>query len=110
MALDLRPAFGLMVDAFGLPVVVTRPAPDDTPIETNGIWVAPVTDSVPFGTDFQRRDVRRVIAISRADVPALPHGSKLVAAEQLGDTPRTWKVDGVERLEPDHIRVVVVAC
>src|SRR4051812_26891579 len=93
---------------FGVPVTVTRPFPDDTAIETTGIWMTTQTEDVPTGTDFQRREPRRVMALSRAAVPTLPRGTLISATENPGGTAETWRVDGIERLEADHVRALLV--
>jgi hypothetical protein len=93
--------------AHGVDVVVTRPAPDNDPIETRGIWLTPLTEDVPIGMDFQRREPIRVIALSRLAVPTVPRGTVIVAPEKAGDDDEEWLVDGVERVEADHSRVTV---
>jgi len=98
----------LNLDAHGVDVTVTRPAPDDDPIETSGIWMTTVTEDVPAVMDFQRRDPRRVMALSRADVPTVPRGTLIVAPEKAGDALQTWRVDGLDSLQADHTRVVVL--
>lgn len=105
---DLRPDFAVFVDAFGVPAIVTRPAPDDTPIATEGIWVAPLPTDLPFGTATQRESPKRVLALPRAAVPTIPRKTHIVAAEILGGTEVRWRVDGFEGQEVDHIRCIVV--
>jgi hypothetical protein len=91
--------------AHGLDAVVTRPAPDDTEIETRIIWVTPLTEEMPFNTDLQRHAPRRVMALSFSDVSTLPRGTRIVAAEKAGGTERTWQVDGEERREADVVPI-----
>jgi hypothetical protein len=107
--LDLRPAFSSMLAAFGLPAVVTRPVPDNDPITTSGIWVAPIPEDLPVGLTLQRQDPLKVFALPLADVPTMPRGTVIVAAETLGGTDVRWLVDGESRREFDHVRVIVVA-
>lgn len=90
----------------GVDVIVTPTGADA--IATRGIWLTPAPEDSPIGLDFQRREPRRVIALSREAVPTLPRGSYLEAPEQDGGTIRTWRVDGIERDEADHRRVVVI--
>lgn len=93
----------------GVAATVTRPAPDNAPIETTGIWqVAPLEEQQPFGTDFRRVEPRRVMVLSRADVPTIPRGTVIVAPETLDGVDKTWKVDGLDRTEGDHWRAIVV--
>ena len=105
---DLRPSIDDALAAFGVAATVTRPAPDNTPIETTGFWVSPLEEAQPYGTAFQRRDPRRVFVLSRIDVPTLPPGTVIEAAEYDGDTVKTWRVDTLDRaVEPDSYRAVV---
>lgn len=97
------------VRTFGVPATVTRPAPDDTPIETSGaIWVTPVTEEQPSGVAFSRRERRRVLALLTSEVPTVPRGTVIEAPDERdGDTQR-WVVQSVEIAEAEHVRVVVV--
>ncbi len=92
----------------GMPATVTRPFPDDTPIVTRVVWVLPSTDAVPLGADFQRQDVRRVVALRRDEVPTVPTRTIVVAPETAGGADQRWRVEGPERMEADHGRYVVV--
>jgi hypothetical protein len=38
----------------------------------------------------------------------MPRGTSVVAPEQAGATAKTWKVDGLERVEADAWRVILV--
>jgi hypothetical protein len=104
LALDLNLA------AHGVDVTVTRPAPDDTPIATRGIWMTWITEDVPAASDFQRREPRKVMALSRIVVPTVPRGTLIVAPppQGTGSVTQTWRVDGTERVEADHTRVFMV--
>lgn len=111
--MDLGPlrtlALNLQLSAHGVAATVTRPTPDDTPISTRGIWLRPADDPQPYGTDLRRRDPRRVIALPRADVPTLPRGTLVEAAEITGGAALTWRVDGFDQVaEVDHWRAIVV--
>ena len=106
--MDARVSFEPLLDAFGVPATVTRPAPDDTPIETVGIWMAPLTLDEPAGSAFARRETIRVFALSKATVPRLPRGTLIEAPESYGDTVMTWKVDGIDQADTDHIRALVI--
>lgn len=94
-----------------VPATVTLPEPDD-PIETTGIWLPPLVEEQPFGTDLRRREPRRVMALPRdatlTQVP--PRGTLILAAEYLGtDAPvRSWRVDGTQSHDADHFRVILV--
>jgi hypothetical protein len=97
-----------ILDAFGVPAVVIRPAPDDDPIDTIGVWVSPVTDEPPSGLELRRKEPRRTLVLSRDAVPTVPRGTIVMAPERAGAEPQRWQVDGTERIEVDHVRVVVV--
>lgn len=92
----------------GVDVVVTRPSPDDVPISTRGIWLTTLTEDVPSGPTLQRREPTRTMALSRAIVSSVPRGTLIEAPEKSGDPVQTWRVDTIERLEADHVRVVVM--
>lgn len=92
--------------AFGVPATVTPPS--GAPIQTTGLWVSPLTEDVPSGHDLMRREPRRVFVLPRSAVGVLPRGSQIVAVEYGGTVARTWQVDGIERMEADHVRAIVV--
>ena len=104
--MDLRPSFTAAVDAFSVPVVVTLP--NGLPITTKGIWLPTTTEDVPFAAGYQRRDQKRVIAISKDGVPVLAKGSRIKAPEKEGGPIKRWLVDAHEFSDDDHHRVVVV--
>lgn len=92
----------------GVDVTVIRPAPDDDPIETRGIWLTPLTEDAPQNGVFARREPRRILAVKRSDVATVPRGTVFVAPEKAGGESRGWRCDGLERQEADHHRVIVV--
>lgn len=108
MSLDLRPSIASCFSAFAVDVTVTRPAPDDTPIATSGIWVPPLMDDVPVGGEFQRREPQIVMALTRAAVPTVPKKTLIEAPEFVGGPVLRWIVDALERTDVDHHRVLVV--
>jgi len=103
-------AASLTSQVLGVVATVTRPAPDDTPVVTTGIWyVAPLEEAQPFGVDFSRREPRRILAVPRRTFPqGLPRGTVILAPETTDGTVLTWTVDGVERIDPDFVRLVLV--
>ena len=118
---DLRVPLDPALTAFGVPATVTRPAPDNWPVATTAIWLPPLLEEPrPVGTDFQRREPRRLLSLPRAapGIPGsvggdrvlstMPRGTTIVAAERLGEAAKTWRVDGLERTEADEWRVIVV--
>lgn len=116
---DARAALGPMIEAFGLPAVVTRPAPDASPITTRGFWIRPLHDErLPTGAALQRQAPRQVLVLPRAaivadgttwpGVPSLPNGSLVSAAEFDGAPATLWMVDGREQSEADCWRAILV--
>lgn len=94
--------------AHGVDATVTRPAPDNAPIATTGIWVtAPLDEQQPHGTDLYRREPRRVMVLTRSTVPTLPRGTSVIAPERQGGANKNWVVDEVERAEGDHFRAIL---
>lgn len=99
---------GINQAVHGVTATITRPAPDQAPITTTVIWtVEPVSDTQPYGTDLRRGDSRKVLTLSKADVPTVPRGTVVVAAEIDGESAKTWVIDGIERALADQWRVFV---
>ena len=96
----------LNLDMHGVPATVTPPG--EAAIATRVIWLTPVIDDLPAGRDFDRREPRRMMVISRADVENVPRGTIIAAPEKLGGDSRNWQIDGVESTEPDNFHVIVV--
>ncbi len=99
--MDLGPLRALALDltasAHGVTATVTRPAPDNTPIITRGIWITtPLEEPRPYGTDFQRRAPRRVLALPLSAVQTLPRGTIIVALDRVGGSIKVWRVDGLD--------------
>lgn len=115
MAMDLAALRGRVLTAnlaaHGVAATVTRPAPDNTPALVTGIWLEPLTqEEVPHGREFPRREPRRIFAIPKSALAAVPRNTLIVATEpRSGAVAQTWRVDGVERADTDHWRLVVVA-
>jgi hypothetical protein len=103
-------ALDLNVSAHGVDATVTRPAPDNAPIQTRGIWVTtPLEEPRAYGTDFQRREPRRVLALARSAVPTLPRGTTVVAAETIDGTVKTFRVDGLDPMVvPEQWRAILI--
>ncbi len=96
--------------AFGVPATVTRPAPDNTSVVTTAVWLPePLDETRPAGTDFQRREPRKVLALRRGDsLPTMPRGTIVAAPEISGGAAKNWRVDELDRTLPDEWRVIVV--
>jgi hypothetical protein len=110
--MDLGPLRALALDlnfsAHGVDATVTRPAPDDVPIETRVIWMTTVATDQAEGGDYIRRDPHRVMVLRRDEVPTAPRGTVIVAPEKSGDTPVSWVIDAHDKTEADQHRVVVL--
>ena len=109
MADDLRVPLDPIFEALGVPAVVTRPAPDDVPIETTVVWVSPLTLEVPAGTELRRREQRHLGSFMRAEVPTLPRGTVVVAAEVKGGTELAWQVDAILQVDADEYRALLIS-
>lgn len=109
----------VMFATIGVPITVTPPQQDAPAVVTTGIWISEAGQTLrgpsqieeprQIGSEFQRREPRKVLAIPRdAVLSTLPRGSFIQAAEALGGPVRTWRTDGFDRVEPDVWRVIVV--
>lgn len=109
MASDFRVPLDPILDAFGVPAIVIRPAPDQAPITTTGVWTRPLFDEVRVGQDFSKREPRRVLALPRSEVPAPLPRNTLIEAPEVKDGPvRTWRVDSFDQVETDEWRPIVM--
>lgn len=101
---------GVTLDVLGLDIVITRPAPDDIPIPTKGIWLQPLDESAPFGNSMARRSGGKVMFIGKTDeIQGLDQGTVIESAELEGGPVLTWVVAGyVDAVARDSIRVVLV--
>lgn len=112
--MDLGPLRALALDltasAHGVVATVTRPAPDQAPIVTRGVWITtPLEEPRAFGSSFARSAPRRVFAINKSAVPTLPNGTVIVAAERVGGSIKVWKVDGLDpQIIPEQWRAIVI--
>lgn len=104
---DARIPMSVVMEAFGVPATVTLP--DADPIETTVVWTEPGGDLAPGGMNAPRiHSAARLLAIAKSDVPQLPLRTIIVAPEELDGEDLTWMVDGIERVEHDHVRAKVV--
>ncbi len=106
---DARPDIALPFNDFGIDVVVTRPAPDDDPIEATGIWMTPPPLDVPLSSGFQRREARRSMALRRSEVPTVPQGTVILAAAPGQSDAVHWRVDAPEIVEAEYVTVILLA-
>jgi hypothetical protein len=106
--MDARVDFEPLLEAFGVPATVTRPAPDDDPIDTVGIWLLPHNMDEPIASGFTRREPIRVLAVCKDVVPTLPRGTRIEAPERAGGDVLRWVVDATDFDDADHTRALVV--
>jgi len=102
---DTRPPIGHALTVFGLPATVTLPG--EEPVATTAIWLPPVsvlTEGVMVSTD----RALAVLALPRADVPAVPRGTVIEVAETEGGDLKLWTVESVLGALVDEIRVSVI--
>jgi hypothetical protein len=104
----------LAFTAHGVDATVT-PLGSTTPVPTRVIWLPQVGPSAqaftdrPYGSDFQRREPRRVLASQRSDaLTDVPRGSVLRAPERGDLEAKTWIVDGHDLTDVAQIRVMVI--
>jgi hypothetical protein len=93
--------------ALGTPATIT-PAGDDVAITTTVIWLAALNEDLPRSATFARRDVVRVLSVDRSVVTSLPRDSIIRAAEIDGGPIVAWRVDAVERVDSEDMRVRVL--
>jgi hypothetical protein len=102
---DLRPSIESAQGVFGLGAIVT--IPDGDPVQATVFWLPSKTVEVPIGNDMVRAEERRVLVISRAEVPQVPRGTLIFVPEYDTGDERYWVVDAIDRTEGDHVRVLV---
>lgn len=105
--IDLVRDINFANQVLSVPVTVMRPAPDDEPIETRGIWLRVETHDEPGGS-LQRASPYRVISLRGDDVPTVPEGTIVLAAPADGEAIVAWRVDGTHGVETEHRRVTVL--
>jgi hypothetical protein len=97
-----------VLSAFGLEGTVTRPAPDDAPINATVVWLPVAMGDVPSGMTSSRREKVCMLSVSREEVPSLPRGSIVEAPEVRDGDVKTWKVDATDLSDAEHIRALVI--
>lgn len=93
--------------AHGVAATVRQPAPAAV-VETVAIWVSdPLNEPAGPGTDYERVNVRRVVALPRSVVPNIGRGAVIDAAEATGGPVVRWYVDEIDRVDSDNVRLFV---
>lgn len=105
MALDLRVPWDALAAPFGVSATVD---PDGAAIETTAIWVDASVIESPVGQNFQGAEARKVLALSRDEVPSVPQGTVILAPLRKADTPRRWQVDSTVAVDADQTKVLVI--
>ena len=105
---DLVNSITFDAQALPLSVPATVTPPNSSAITTTGVWSVPTLPDTPAAAAFNRGEIRRVMALKRADVPTVPRGTLISAPEKPGGTASTWRVDGIELVEADHRKVIVI--
>ena len=112
MPVDLGPFRDLVLDVnqdfHGVPAIVTRPPPNDAPITTRGIWLRPLPDGQPVGTDYRNRQPRKVLVLARDQVPTVPKGTLIVAPDKMGGPNVNWQVDNYDPEAADDVWFAIV--
>jgi hypothetical protein len=104
--MDIRVPMVPIERAFGLSISVKFPGL--VAIPSRGVWMRSLSEEPAVGREYTRRDPRRVMALLSDELPEIQLGTLIVAPEIEGETAKNWKVDGVEKTEPDEVRVVLV--
>lgn len=89
-----------------VPATVT--VPDGDPVTTRIHWFTPTTDDYPTGFDVRRADRKRLMGILTEDVPTVPRGTIVEAPEKSGGESLRWRVDATDKVEVEHVRVLVI--
>lgn len=109
MADDTLVPIDLFIEAFGqIGATVIRPAPANDPIAADGFWLPYISDTEPGGSGLQRRAMRKIFVLSRADVPTLPIGTRIMVPEELGEPVRSYEVEAIEYEDSEHYRAVLL--
>lgn len=103
--MDLMPSIDAPHEIFGVEAIVTPRGGD--PVETTVIevpWDPPAVGDLMMSAASAVK-LRRALSIRRSAVPALPLGSTVAA--NLGNGPRTYRVDRIDDGIPDEWVVLV---
>lgn len=102
---DLRPSIAIPFATFGIDAVVTLPG--EAPVDTSIIWLSPVAVETQ-GAFTRTNEPQRCLALQRADVPTVPRGTLIAAAEISGGTVSTWCVEAILGQTAEEVRVIVI--
>ena len=106
MGRNLHPPLASALTAFGVDATVK--VPSSSAVSASVVWITPLTEGHPTGEELTRAEKRWVMAIAKGEVPSVPRETLVTAPGPFGGAAKVWRVDGTERIEDDHVRVVVV--
>ena len=105
--MDVRPLISAAQGAFGVSALVLLPG-ESVPVEATVFWVSATTEQNPADGVLTRAEQRRVLVLSRLEVPDVPRGTVVTCAEVDGADDEEWRVEEAYRTEGDHFRATVV--
>lgn len=106
--MDVRPPISVAQSAFGISAQVLLPG-EVVPVEATVFWTGSLTEQHPLdGGGITRAEARRVLVLSRAEVPDVPRGTVVTCAEVDGAADEDWRVEEAAKTDGDHYRAVVV--
>jgi len=105
---DLRVPLAPILSTFGVPATVVRPAPDDAPIATTGVWLSRAAEQFPGGAEIRRAQRDYLMALPVADLPTVPLLTRVAAPDIGGGPVLSWIVDGFDRLDAEFRYVILV--
>lgn len=105
---DSRPSLAPAFAAFGVDVIIPQAPPTGSLLTVRAIPLSYRQENVLPGTSIAEPGQRMVLAFQRADLDALPRGTLIEAPEISGGTVYTWRVDSVELINAEEVRLIVV--
>lgn len=105
--MDVRPLLSAAQDAFGVSALVLLPG-ETSAVDATVFWTGPQTAENPTDGGLTRAEPRRVLVLSRVEVPDVPRGTVITCAEYDGAADEDWRVEEAAKTDADHFRAVVV--
>jgi hypothetical protein len=102
---DLRPDLAIPFATFGVPATVT--VPGESPVQTSAIWLSPVAIDTQ-GVLTHTTEPLPCLSLMRSDVPIVPRGTAIAAAERIGGPVLSWVVEAILGKTADEVRVIVI--
>jgi hypothetical protein len=104
---DARVTLDECWDDFAVAAVIPVQAGYAVAVDTSALWVDAGPNLSPGG-EFNVNGARRVLALRLDQVASVVMGLRVQCPEYRGGPIKTWRVDGTERTEVDHVRTMVV--